>query len=1151
MPPRTPRLALSLAQLRSHYQVVVIGSGYGGGVAASRLARAGQSVCVFERGREFVAGEFPDTLSEAATEFQIDAAEKHFGNKTGLYDFRVNADMNVMVGCGLGGTSLLNAGVALRADPRVFDDACWPAAIRAEARQVDSLLTTGYQRAEKMLRPRAYPDNYPALEKMAAHQKSALHIGKPIYRTPINVTFKDGVNHVGVQQNACVNCGDCISGCNHAAKNTTNLNYLPDAVNFGAQIFTEVKVTRLAKNVDADGRTTWRVYLQLQNLGREQFSAPELFVLADTVVLAAGTLGSTEILLRSKTFGLPLSDQLGKRFTGNGDVLGFAYNCDQPIYGVGFGDNKVAGRKPVGPCITSVIDSRATPTLDDGCVIEEGSLPGALAPLLPAAFATAAGLTGKDTDDGFADSLREKAREMESVVRGAWSGALRNTQTFLVMAHDGSAGQLSLQEDRLRIEWPGIGSLPRFKTIARDLMTATAALGGNAVPNPVWNKLLGHDLITVHPLGGCGMADVADAGVVNAACQVFSGATGNAVHDGLYVCDGAVVPRSLGVNPLLTITALAERACMLMVQGKGLADNWSETSQPAAPKPEPALGIQFTETMRGHIALFSAAETQLDFVAAAADGKQNDREFLFTVTVVSDALDSLVNTEAHPATLLGTAIAPALSAKPLIALGGGFQLFVRDPDIVGQRRMVYRMALASEEGPRYFLYGYKLVKDEAGFDVWNDTTTLYISLHAGDDEKSPVLGRGILHIAPEDFAKQMLTMRARNAANTLEGLSAVARFGRFFAGVVAETYAKGVAPLRVFNPDAPPRARRALRCGDGEIFEFDTADNVSLRLTRYRGGNKGPLMLVHGLGVSSRIFSLDTIDTNLLEFLYANGYDVWLLDFRASIELPAALLRANGDDVAREDFPAAVAKIRAVTGAASVQVLAHCFGASTFVMAMLNGLEGVRAAVLSQIGAHYQPPLLSKIKASLYLPSLLDTLGIDSLTAYRDTHANWYERLLDDVLRLYPQETEERTNSPVDRRIAFLYGQLWELDQLNTDTHDTLHELFGVANIAAFEHLALLLRKGTAVDAKGADIYLSQAQRLAIPIRIIHGAENQTFLPVSTEQTFAWLQQANGTALYDRFVVPGYGHIDCIFGKNAVTDVYPLMLEHLEKTALL
>jgi len=93
------------------------------------------------------------------------------------------------------------------------------------------------------------------------------------------------------------------------------------------------------------------------------------------------------------------------------------------------------------------------------------------------------------------------------------------------------------------------------------LIDATKALGGTFVKNPIWAREFGHDLVTVHPLGGCVMASDAQHGVVNHKGQVFSGANGTAVHAGLYVSDGSVVPRPLGVNPLLTISALAERCC--------------------------------------------------------------------------------------------------------------------------------------------------------------------------------------------------------------------------------------------------------------------------------------------------------------------------------------------------------------------------------------------------------------------------------------------------------------------------------------------------------------------------------------------------------------------------------------------------------------
>ena len=120
------RLSSSPNAIKSAYDVVVIGSGYGGGVAASRLARAGQRVCVIERGREFLTGEFPSRLPELRRELQLNGGKMRSGSRTGLFDFRLGSDIHVLVGCGLGGGSLINAGVALRPEPWVFADAAWP-----------------------------------------------------------------------------------------------------------------------------------------------------------------------------------------------------------------------------------------------------------------------------------------------------------------------------------------------------------------------------------------------------------------------------------------------------------------------------------------------------------------------------------------------------------------------------------------------------------------------------------------------------------------------------------------------------------------------------------------------------------------------------------------------------------------------------------------------------------------------------------------------------------------------------------------------------------------------------------------------------------------------------------------------------------------
>jgi cholesterol oxidase len=129
-----------------------------------------------------------------------------------------------------------------------------------------------------------------------------------------------------------------------------------------------------------------------------------------------------------------------------------------------------------------------------------------------------------------------------------------------------------------------------------------------------------------------------------------------------------------------------------------------------------------------------------------------------------------------------------------------------------------------------------------------------------------------------------------------------------------------------------------------------------------------------------------------------------------------------------------------------------------------------------------------------------------------------------------------------------MYAPLYEHDQLNRQTHATLHETFGIANTAAFEHLALLVREGHLVDARGNEAYMPHLERLAIPIHFIHGSENTCFLPKSTELTVERLSRVNDPRLYSRDVIPRYGHIDCIMGENAVRDVFPRIARHLDDT---
>lgn len=350
----------------------------------------------------------------------------------------------------------------------------------------------------------------------------------------------------------------------------------------------------------------------------------------------------------------------------------------------------------------------------------------------------------------------------------------------------------------------------------------------------------------------------------------------------------------------------------------------------------------------------------------------------------------------------------------------------------------------------------------------------------------------------------------------------------------------------IFDRLQPPRTKRPLRVDPPVYYFFDAADGVELRLTRYQGGSKGPVLLSHCIGVSQRMYSTDTIETNLLEYLFAQGFDVWLADHRLSIELPSSYRQSTMDDVATKDYPALVGKILEISRAKSLQVVAHGVGSSTFTMAMLAGLQGVRSAVCSQVSADLIVPSLNRFKS--YLTPLAKAVGLKTLTTFTDNEDGLLGRAYNLALRLYPMEGEERCLNPVCQRVSGIFGNLYEHDRLSADTHRAMHELFGVVNLTAMTQLSRISIARHLVNAKGEEAYLPHLSRLAIPIAFIHGADNICVLPESTEITLDRVVKANGPGLYRRFLIPDYGHVDCIIGKNAAIDVYPHILEHLQNS---
>jgi cholesterol oxidase len=560
---------------------------------------------------------------------------------------------------------------------------------------------------------------------------------------------------------------------------------------------------------------------------------------------------------------------------------------------------------------------------------------------------------------------------------------------------------------------------------------------------------------------------------------------------------------------------------------------------------ERKLGLQFTETMKGFFVRDPAAE----FHQLESRAPDVATPFQVTLTIQSDDLKEMLTSPSHQAGISGTVSAPALCPEVMSVASGIFNLFIENPEQVQTRNMRYRFGMAGANGSQFYLDGIKVMRDQSIVRVWHDTTTLYITLYQGADGAGQAIGRGILKIEPQDFATQLTTVRVTNAASKAEELKALAEFGSFFAGALYRHYGGVFAGPTAFNPNAPPRAKRPLRAGAPELYPFLSRDGVTLQLTRYRGGNKGPVIVSHGLGVSSLIYSTDTIDTNLLEFLFANGYDVWLLDFRASIILEASQHPSDGDEVARMDYPAAVAKVREITQAQSVQCVVHCWGATTFFMAMLAGLEGVRSFVSSQMGLFAFSPPDVNLKTGLRMPEIFEALGIKRLDAAATTTENWWEKICDQALKLPALALAQGwCNNATCHRITVMYASLYNHAQLNELTHENLHEMFGVGNMRSFEHIAAIGRAGRLVDFYGHDTYLPRLDRLNLPIAFIHGGQNRCFLPEGTQKTFDLLCSKFDPSQYTRQVIPGYGHIDCIFGKNAAADVYPFIVQHLDKT---
>jgi cholesterol oxidase len=515
------------------YDAIVVGSGFGGGVTACRLAEAGWRVCVLERGRRFGRGDFPDHPAQAPFAFFHPTL-----NPGGMFDLRLMKDLAVLTAAGVGGGSLVYANVQLRAPEDVFAEG-WPAAIDRPT------LDPYYDRTEDALQPRPTPHD-PPLPKLAAFAAAGARAGKQAQRLPLAVHFGEDRVHPfsGVPQQGCTNLGRCDVGCPRQAKNTVDITYLARAEMLGAQVFPLHDVHRIEPPPHAGGR--WRVsFKDLQYCTDGVVEAP-------VVVLAAGTLGSTRLLLKNRRRLPRLSPALGSRFSGNGDALGAAFDPQAP--------DVQRARTEYGPSMTSALDY----TDEHRFLLADGGLPAAFGGLLEI-------VRGVNAVTGWARGLlhlKNLAAQLGLTDQPLTHRTMRphrrvqepigDSLVFLMIGRDAADGQMRLTPlfRRFDIRWSkrrSAGLFDAMERVAHELARAADATPFFALDGGPLGKF-----VTVHPLGGCPMADDPADGVVDDAGRVHG-------YAGLHVLDGSIVPTALGVNPSKTIAALAERGVEQLV----------------------------------------------------------------------------------------------------------------------------------------------------------------------------------------------------------------------------------------------------------------------------------------------------------------------------------------------------------------------------------------------------------------------------------------------------------------------------------------------------------------------------------------------------------------------------------------------------------
>jgi pimeloyl-ACP methyl ester carboxylesterase len=578
--------------------------------------------------------------------------------------------------------------------------------------------------------------------------------------------------------------------------------------------------------------------------------------------------------------------------------------------------------------------------------------------------------------------------------------------------------------------------------------------------------------------------------------------------------------------------------------------------------------VRFTEEMKGYVTFGES-----DYERGGREGRKSGTRLMFHLTIEVDDLDRFTTDPRREATAEGWVGCDALGGR-LPVEKGVFNLLV-DVEDPATKRMLYQLFFRDGAGHPVTLTGHKVIRNDPSADVWPDTTTLYTRLlqghvDASDERGAQVVASGIIWISPLDFLKQLTTFRA-DGPSQISRITALGRFGALFMGQLWHVYARrAVRRTRGYRGAHTNRMRKAgrrleesraqvpRRTARGprdnglveEIVPFQTADGMECNLVHVRGSaapTKGPVLLVHGAGVRANIFR-SPVRTTLVDTLVKEGYDVWLENWRASIDLPPNSWTL--DQAAVYDHPKAVGTVVEQTGADEIQAVIHCQGSTSFMMSAVAGLvPEVKTIVANAVTLHPVVPEWSRFKITYLTPT------VGRLLDYLNPQWGLYSpTTMSKLITLLVLLVHHECDNPVCKMVSFTYGSgfpaLWSHENLNDETHEWLKREFAHVPITFFRQMARCVEEGHLVSVEGMselpESFVAEPPRTDARFAFLAGEKNHCFLPESQQRTFEFLDSIDKNH-HSFHLLRDYGHLDVFMGKNAHRDVFPLILNELER----